>query len=148
MSETKKQTVKKKKTKRYDELVRKGLKSSTGFAFSLLVNVIIVYLVVKLFSFSFNFTYSVFGSVAKDPAATTYKVVEIPADSSVLEIGEALEKAEIIDSKYVFFAKVKVKGCADKIVAGQYGLSAHMDLDDILTVICHINDNTDEDENK
>lgn len=128
----------KKSKKRMEQVVNRGLKSSSGFAFSLLINLIIVFFVVKLFSFAFNFTYSVFGNCVYQPGSTTYKVVEIPADSSIIEIGDALEEAQVIESKYVFFAKVKVKGYGDKIHAGQYGLSASMNLDEILNIICHI----------
>lgn len=128
----------KRNKKRMEQVVNKGLKSSSGFAFSLLINLIIVFFVVKLFSFAFNFTYSVFGNCVYQPGSTTYKVVEIPADSSIIEIGDALEEAQVIESKYVFFAKVKVKGYGDKIHAGQYGLSASMNLDEILNIICHI----------
>ena len=66
-------------------------------------------------------------------------------DSSVLEIGQSLEDAEIIENKYVFFAKVKIKNSAAKIQAGQYGLSAGMNMEEILTIICHLE--TEEKEN-
>ncbi len=124
--------------------IRKGLKRSAGFTGSLLINVLIVYLVIQIFSYSFNFTYSVFGDVCKSPGSTEYVVVEIPADSSILEIGQALEDGGIIDDKYVFFAKVKVKGYGDKIRSGKFGLSASMNYDEILEVICDLD--TDEEE--
>lgn len=136
---------KKKKKKNAEEIVRKGLKRSAGFSWSLLVNIIIVFLVIKVFSGAFNFTYSVFGDAAKDPASREYVVVEIPADSSVLEIGAALEDKGIIDSKYVFFAKVRVMGMAGDIKAGKYGLSASMTQEEILRIICGISNDDTED---
>lgn len=125
--------------------IRKGLKHSAGFTGSLLINVLIVFFVIKVFSYAFNFTYSVFGEVCKSPGDTEYVVVEIPADSSILEIGQALEDGEIINDKYVFFAKVKVKGCGDKIKNGKFGLSASMNYDEILEIICDL-DTEDEEE--
>ncbi|MCM1460397.1 MAG: endolytic transglycosylase MltG [Bacteroides sp.] len=129
---------KKKKKKPIEETVRKGLKHSAGFTWGLLINVILVYLVVKMFSFSFNFAYSVFGNVACDPSSKEYVVVEIPADSSSFDIGKALEEKGIIDSRYVFAVKVRVKGYGDKITSGKYGLCASMTYDEILDIICHI----------
>ena len=82
--------------------------------------------------------------MCKAPGDTEYVVVEIPADSSILEIGQALEDGEIIDDKYVFFAKVKVKGYGDKIKTGKFGLSASMNYDEILEIICDLE--TDEEE--
>lgn len=143
---TKNKKKNKKNKRNSEELVRKGLKKSAGFAWSLLINAIIIFIVVEIFSYSFNFAYSVFGDVAKSPGATEYVVVEIPADSSILQIGEALEKNGIIEDKLVFFAKVKVKGYGDKIRSGKFGLSASMTYDEILQVICDIDTDVEEDE--
>ncbi|MBO5424253.1 MAG: endolytic transglycosylase MltG [Lachnospiraceae bacterium] len=130
---------KKKNVKRgTDEVVKIGLKKASGFTFGLLVNVVIVFLVIKIFSFAFDFTYSVFGDVAKEPASREYIVVEIPTDSSVLQIGEALEDSGIIDNKYAFWAKIKIKGYGGMIIPGKYGLSPSMTYEEIAHVICHI----------
>jgi UPF0755 protein len=132
--------------KRTEDVVNVGLKRSTGFAFGLLINIIIVYIVVKLFTTTFNFSYSVFGDVSYDPSSTNYKVVEIPMDASTLEIGEALQDAGIIEDKYVFWARVKVKGYGSQIQSGQYGLSPAMNVDEILTIICHLETDDDDTE--
>ncbi len=147
-SKTKKSASKKKKSTLEQMLapnnIRKGLKRSAGFTGSLLINVLIVFLIIKVFSYAFNFTYSVFGDVCKSPGSTEYVVVEIPADSTILEIGQALEDGEIIDDKYVFFAKVKVKGYGDKIKTGKFGLSASMNYDEILEIICDLDTGEEE----
>ncbi len=137
-------TTKKKKKKDTSDIVRKGLKKSSGFTWGLLVNLVIVFLVIKAFSYTFNFAYSVFGNVSADPLSKEYKVIEIPADSTILEIGEALEESEIIEDKLVFYVKVKVKGYGDKIKSGKYGLSASMSYGEILDIICNID--TEEEE--
>lgn len=124
--------------------IRKGLKHSAGFAGSLLINVLIVFCVIKVFAYAFNFTYSVFGDVCKSPGDTNYVVVEIPADASILEIGQALVDGEIIEDKYVFFAKVKVKGYGDRIKPGKFGLSASMNYDEILEIICDFGSDEEE----
>ncbi len=136
---------KKKKRKGTDELVRKAFKRSSGFMLSLLINIVIVFMVVKVFSFAFNFTYTVFSDVALEPGSREYKVIQVKADSSALEIGEALEDGGIIGDKYVFFAKVKIKGYGTKIVAGNYGLCPAMTYEEILNTICHIEEDEEED---
>ena len=139
--------VHKKKVKtRWDEIVRRGLKHSSAFMLSLLINIIIVYFICRLFTYSFNFTYSVFGDTAKDPAGREYAVIEIPADSSSLQIGEALEDNNIIEDKYVFWAKVKIKNAGGKIKAGKYGLSSSMTYGEIINLICGINEEEKEEE--
>lgn len=140
---TSRKTAMKKAMKKEDNL-RKGLKRSSGFMFGLFVNILIVFLIVKLFTYSFNFAYGVFGKVANHPGSQEYIVVDIPADSSIMEIGQALQDADIIEDKYVFYAKVKVKGYGTKITSGKFHLSASMTYDEILNIICNIQD-TDED---
>ncbi|MBE5944165.1 MAG: endolytic transglycosylase MltG [Lachnospiraceae bacterium] len=129
---------KKKKKRGTDEVVKVGLKKATGFTGGLLINIVIVFLVIKVFSFAFDFTYSVFGDVAKDPISREVSVVEIPADSSILQIGEALEDSGIIDNKYAFWAKIKIKGYSNMIIPGKYGLSPAMTYEEIINVICRI----------
>ncbi|MBQ9234599.1 MAG: endolytic transglycosylase MltG [Lachnospiraceae bacterium] len=135
-----------KKKTRWDEIIRKGLKHSAGFMFSLLINIVIVFFIIRMFSYSFNFAYSVFGDVAKDPSGREYAVIEIPADSSTFQIGKALEDNEIIEDKYVFWAKVRIKNLGGKIKAGKYGLSSSMTYEEIINLICGINDEDDEED--
>ena len=136
-----------KKKKQYkDEQIRKGLKRSTYFAWGLFINVLIVYLVVRVFSYSFNFAYNVFGDTCREPGSTQYSVIQIPADASTVEIGEALEEGGIIEDKLVFAVKVKIKKYGNRIVPGKYGLSPSMTYDEILEIICHIDNTASEEE--
>lgn len=137
--------TKKKNVRKQEQNLRRGLKNSSGFMFSLFVNILIVFLIVKLFTYAFNFAYGVFGQVSNHPGSQEYIVVDIPADSSIMEIGTALEDADIIEDKLVFYAKVKVKGYGDKITSGKYHLSASMTYDEILKIICNIHEEEDGD---
>lgn len=147
MSENTKKKVSSKKRKSAREkenAIRKGLKHSSGFTFSLFVNIVIVLVIIKLFMYAFNFAYGVFGDVAYHPTATEYVIVDVPADSSILQIGRALEDAEVIEDPFVFYAKVKIKKYGDQIVSGKYHLSASMTTQEILNIICHIETTTEE----
>lgn len=142
---SKKSTGKKKRDARTQaDNVRRGLKHSSNFLFGLFVNVIIVFLIVKLFSYSFNFAYGVFGNVSNHPGSQEYIVMDIPPDSTIMEIGGALQDADIIEDKLVFYAKVKVKGYGDKITSGKFHLSPSMTYDEILNIICNIHEETEE----
>lgn len=136
---------KKKNVRKKEENLRRGLKNSSSFMFGLFVNIVIVFLIVKLFTYAFNFAYGVFGSVSNHPGSQEYIVVDIPADSTIMEIGSALEDADIIEDKLVFYAKVKVKGYGDKITSGKYHLSASMTYDEILQILCNIHEEEEED---
>lgn len=129
-------TNRKKQNRQGAELLRKSLKDSSGFAWGLLVNLVIAFLIIELFSKSFNFAYDIFSNTAYQPMNEKAVVVNIPADSSILEIGEALEDAKVIESKYVFFAKVKIKGYGSILMSGKFGLSPSMTYDEIFKIIC------------
>ncbi len=139
-------TVKKKKSRLTKEKktlsnvnhIRRGLKRASGFAFALFINVLIVYALVKMFSYSFHFGYGLFGKVAKDPASREYVAVRIPPDSSALQIGKALEDAKIIDDKFIFFAKIKIKKLGGKLSSGEFQLSASMTYDEIIDILCPV----------
>ena len=125
-----------KKTLRTVYNVRKGVKRSASFAFGLFINVLIVYAIVKMFSYSFHFGYGLFGKVAKSPGSNQYVVVNIPPDSSAYQIGDALQKAEIIEDKFIFWAKIKIKKLGGKLTSGEFHLSASMTYDEIIDVLC------------
>lgn len=129
---------KKKQKKGTDEIVKTGLKRSVEFTGGLIINLVIVYIVIRVFSFSFDFAYSIFGDSCKEPASKEYVIIDIPADSSALDIGEALEEGGVIENKYAFAIKVKLKEYGPLIVSGKYGLSPSMSLQDILNIICHL----------
>ena len=136
----------KKKGKGGLELFRKGLKDSSGFMWGLFVNLLIAYLIIKLFSLSFNFAYDVFSDTAYKPASDKVVVVNIPADSSALQIGEVREENGIIKNKHVFWAKVKIKGYGPMLKHGKFGLSGAMTYDQIFEEICENNKSTEEDQ--
>ena len=131
-----KRLTKDKKNMKILNRVRHGVRSSAGFMFSLFINVLIVYALVKMFSYSFHFGYGLFGKVAKSPASNQYVVVNIPADSTALQIGDALQKADIIDDKYIFFAKIKIMKLGGRLSSGEFHLSPSMTYDEIIDVLC------------
>lgn len=130
-----------------EDTIRKGLKSTSGFMWGLLVNIIIAFFIVKLFSTAFNFGYDIFSDNAFHPGKAEYMVVEIPADCSIMEVGKILQDEGIIESKYVFFAKVKIKGYGNLMRSGKFGLSASMTYSEIFEKICKLPTDT-EDEKK
>ncbi len=135
-----------KRRKKSQSNPEKTLKTALHYSLGLLVNIIILYLFIRVFSFAFNFSYDVFADSAKNPASMDYVVVEIPPDSSSKEIAEIIYDAGVIEDKYVMLAKIKVGGYGNKIKAGPYGLSSSMTYDEILNIICGYDSEDEEDE--
>lgn len=135
-------TTRKKKKQSNPE---KKLKTALHYSFGLLVNVVILFLFIKVFSIAFNFSYDVFADSAKNPGSMDYVVVEILPDSSTNDIAEVLYDKGLIENKYVMIGKIKVGGYGSEIKAGQYGLSSSMTYDEILSIICGVSDEDGED---
>ena len=115
---------------------RKTLKHGSGFMFSLFINLFMFFCLVKAFTWSFNLGYGIFGKVAFHPGSEEYVTVSIPADTTTLEVGKALEKAGIIENRWVFFARVRVKGLQKNMLSGKFTLSPSMTYEQILDIIC------------
>ena len=114
----------------------KSIKTLLHYSLGLLVNILILYAFIKVFTISFSFSYEVFADNAKNPGATSVEVVTIQKDSSSSEIAQELYDAGVIDNKYVMIAKLKIGGYGREIKTGTYGLSANMKYSEILNTIC------------
>lgn len=127
---------------------RKFFKKLAGTTFELFVNLIIIFLVIKLFSYAFNFTYSVFGEAAKDPNSREVINVLIDKDDSIKDVGEKLQDAGVIEDKFAFYVKGKIIKAEGRLIPGKYSLSPSMTLTEIFDEVCPKKDDEEKDEKK
>lgn len=99
------------------------MKKVLRFLFGLLINVCILFLLVKAFTYSYDFAYQVFATKSVDPVNNRKVSIQITADESVLDVSSALKKAEVIDNKYAFILKLRITGNAGKIKPGTYQIA-------------------------
>lgn len=100
--------------------------------------IFIVLLLTYLFRFCKEFGTSVFDDRSKDIANTptvVNAVVTILEDETLMELGEDLEKKEIIRDKLTFVVAIRCRENYDKIVPGIYELNSGMKPSEILTKI-------------
>lgn len=101
----------------------RSMKKVLRFLFGLLINVCILFLLVKAFTYSYDFAYQVFATKSVDPVNNRKVSIQITADESVLDVSSALKKAEVIDNKYAFILKLRITGNAGKIKPGTYQIA-------------------------
>lgn len=111
--------------------MRKVLRVSIG----LLVNVCIILLFVLVFSNAYEFAHDVFAPVCKDDSDESVVAVTILDDSSVWDVGDALDEAGVVKNKYALCIKIYITKKAPKIRPGTYELSPSYTNDEIITVI-------------
>jgi len=121
------------------------LKTALFYAIELLLDVLIIYVIVKGFSLAYSFSYEVFSDSAKNDGDTSIKIVTIQPDSSTMTVSEALYDAGVIKNKYVMMAKIKLNGYGPMIFPGKYALSPSMTYNQIISIITKSQDSDDKD---
>lgn len=112
--------------------------SSTILSISLrtLVNVCILLFLVEGFVNSYHFSQKLFADYPYVAASSEKMEVIIAKGSDAMQIAEMLEEKGIVDSRYLFLARVYIGGYRDKILAGSYSLGPGMSPDEICREIC------------
>ena len=111
---------------------------------NILFYVIIVMLIVRVGTFSYQFAYQVFGSVAVDAEPGREKDFQILKGESTMDVANKLEASKLVVNKYSFYLKTKLKEY--NIMPGTFVLNSSMDYDEILEIITDINNSIAEEE--
>lgn len=111
------------------------LKTALFYAIELLIDVLIIYVIVKGFSLAYSFSYEVFSDSAKNAGDITYKMVTILPDSSTKAVSDTLYDEGLIKNKYVMMAKIKLGGYGPSIRPGRYAISPSMTYNEIIAMI-------------
>ena len=83
------------------------MKKILRFLFGLFINVCILFILVKAFSYSYDFAYQVFATRAADPGSNRKATIQITQDEPLLDVADSLKTAEVIKDKYAFILKVR-----------------------------------------
>lgn len=103
-----------------------------------LLNLILLFVLVQGFATAYNFSYKLFIDIPYKTMVEEVRDVTIEEGSGVIEIATLLEDKEIVESQYIFLARVYIGGYSGDIKAGTYALSAAMSPDEICKKICGI----------
>ena len=112
------------------------MKRILRFAIGLLVNVFILFILVKVFAFSFSFAYDVFASNnCKDKSDTKVVTVTVLPDSSIKDVCETLDDAGVVKNAYALMVRIRIGSYAAKIKPGTYEIAPSYTNDEIITII-------------
>ena len=119
----------------------RSMKKVLRFMIGLLINVCILFALVKIFSGAYSFAYEVFANTSKDAGDTKIVSVEVLPDPTTMEVCESLEEAGVIDNKYAFMFKLRLGEHTSRIKAGTYKLSPSYTSKQIINILTGV-DNT------
>ena len=112
------------------------MKRILRFAIGLLVNVFILFILVKVFAFGFSFAYDVFASNrCKDKSDTKVVTVTVLPDSSIKDVCETLDDAGVVKNAYALMVRIRIGSYAAKIKPGTYEIAPSYTNDEIITII-------------
>ena len=112
------------------------MKRVLRFSVGLLVNVFILFILVRVFAVGFSFAYDVFASNScKDKSDTKVVAVTILPDSSIKDVCETLDEAGVVKNAYALMIRIRIGSYAAKIQPGTYEIAPNYTNDEIITVI-------------
>lgn len=114
----------------------KGIGVVIELFLNILFYVVLIMAVIKLSTWTYNFTYQIFGNVtvASDPGELA--TIEIEEGESTRSISSELAENGLIVNKDSFYIRAKITTGAKKpILPGTYTLSSAMTYDEILAVL-------------
>lgn len=111
---------------------------------NVIIYIIIALIAVRVVTYAYTFAYDVFSDQAVNEDSDEQVTVEITEDMSTKDVGELLESKGLVKSASVFEYHTKFSQYNGLIQPGTYELSPSMTMDDILDVICNIQDSEED----
>ncbi len=111
---------------------------------NILFYLIIAMLIIKAGTYTYNFAYQIFGSVAVEAEPGRDVEFQIKKGESTMDVANKLEVSKLVVNKYSFYLKTKFKEY--NIMPGTFVLNTSMDYDAILEVITDISNSIAEEE--
>ena len=111
------------------------LKAVFGSVFRLAINLVILYLLIKLFLFAYGFAYQVFANEAYEPKNKATVTVTVNEDTSIISIAETLKKEGVIGNPYAFILRYRFSKYNEELKAGTYEVGPAMKTDEILSIL-------------
>lgn len=103
-----------------------------------LMNVILLFILVEGFVYTYQFTYKVFADVPYMPASSDTVTITIESGSTAKQVASIMEGSGLVGDDKLILARLYLGKYNKKIIAGTYTLSPAMSADAICKKICGI----------
>lgn len=103
-----------------------------------LMNVVLLFILVEGFVYTYQFSYKVFADVPYMPASSDTVTITIESGSTAKQVASIMEGSGLVDDDKLILARLYLGKYNKKIIAGTYTLSPAMSADAICKKICGI----------
>lgn len=116
-------------------MIKKLFIGTFGICINVVIYALVIILAVRLITFSYDFSYTVFGGAPVAESSEAVVPVQISDGSSTDEIAALLEKKGLVKYKNAFIIRVALSQYKGQIQAGNYELSPSMTMDEMLAIM-------------
>ena len=103
-----------------------------------LMNVVLLFILVEGFVYTYQFSYKVFADVPYMPASSDTVTITIESGSTAKQVASIMEGSRLVEDDKLILARLYLGKYNKKIIAGTYTLSPAMSADAICKNICGI----------
>lgn len=119
-------------------MIKKLFLGTFGIALNVVIYVLIVLFAIRVVTYSYQFSYQVFGNVAVSENSQEVVPVQIPDGASTDEVAAQLKKKGLIEDERAFIVHTALTKYSGLIQPGSYELSPSMTMNEILSTITGI----------
>lgn len=116
-------------------MIKKLFVGTFGICINVIIYALVIIFAVRLVTFSYDFSYTVFGDVPVSESSEAMVPVQISDGASTDEIASLLEKKGLIKYKNAFIIRVALSQYKGQIQAGNYELGPSMTMDEMLAIM-------------
>lgn len=102
------------------------------------MNVVLLFILVEGFVYTYQFSYKVFADVPYMPASSDTVTITIESGSTAKQVADIMEGSGLVEDDKLILARLYLGKYNKKIIAGTYTLSPAMSADAICKKICGI----------
>lgn len=103
-----------------------------------LMNVVLLFILVEGFVYTYQFSYKVFADLPYMPASSDTVTITIESGSTAKQVASIMEGSRLVEDDKLILARLYLGKYNKKIIAGTYTLSPAMSADAICKKICGI----------
>ncbi|MDE5864518.1 MAG: hypothetical protein K2K56_09510 [Lachnospiraceae bacterium] len=106
------------------------------FSLRMLINMVLLFVLVEGFITAYHFSYKVFADFPYISTSDVVVNVAVLEGDTPMQVAVTLEQSGVVESRYLFLARVYLGRYGDKIQAGNYTLGPGMTPDEICRKLC------------
>ena len=103
-----------------------------------LMNVVLLFILVEGFVYTYQFSYKVFADVPYMPTSSDTVTITIESGNTAKQVADIMEGSGLVEDDKLILARLYLGKYNKKIIAGTYTLSPAMSADAICKKICGI----------